>query len=98
VTNWARLDQGAYWTDLSAALEATEVLKGFSPNLSWSHYRSLSRLERPRRAPVLRDRGERCNWSQPVLERQIHSQLFARLLKSRDKAGMLQLARDGQMR
>jgi predicted nuclease of restriction endonuclease-like (RecB) superfamily len=32
----------------------------------------------------------------PHLERQIHTQLFARLLKSRDKAGVMELARRGQ--
>ena len=89
-------DQAGVLADLSAALETTEVLKGFSPNLSWSHYRSLSMLERPAERCFYEIEAERCNWSQPVLERQIHSQLFARLLKSRDKAGMLQLARDGQ--
>ena len=31
-----------------------------------------------------------------MLERQIHTQLFTRLLKSRDKDGVLALARDGQ--
>lgn len=41
--------------------------------------------------------AERCNWSQPELKRQIHSHLFARLLKSRDKVGVLQLSRQGQV-
>jgi len=41
--------------------------------------------------------AERGSWSLPELERQIHSFLFARLLKSREKAGVLQLAREGQV-
>jgi hypothetical protein len=84
-------DQAGVLADLSAALEATEALKGSSPNLRWSHYRSLSMLERPAERCFDEIEAERCNWSQPVLERQIHSPLFAHLLKSRDKAGMLKL-------
>jgi predicted nuclease of restriction endonuclease-like (RecB) superfamily len=92
----SELDQGSVLADLSAALEAAEALKGFSPNLSWSHYRSLSIIEHRAERLFYEIEAERCNWSQPVLERQIHSQLFARLLKSRDKAGMLKLASAGQ--
>lgn len=90
------LDQASVLADISAALEAAEALKGFSPNLSWSHYRSLSMIEHRAERLFYEIEAERCNWSQPVLERQIHSQLFARLLKSRDKAGMLKLASAGQ--
>jgi predicted nuclease of restriction endonuclease-like (RecB) superfamily len=39
----------------------------------------------------------KCGWSIRILERQIHSLLFARLLKSRDKAGVLALAAQGQV-
>lgn len=92
----SELDQASVLADLSAALEAAEALKGFSPNLSWSHYRSLSMIEHHAERLFYEIEAERCNWSQPVLERQIHSQLFARLLKSRDKAGMLKLASAGQ--
>ena len=31
--------------DLSLAVEKSEVLQGFSPLLSWSHYRTLSKVE-----------------------------------------------------
>lgn len=92
----SELDQASVLADLSAALEAAAALKGFSPNLSWSHYRSLSMIEHRAERLFYEIEAERCNWSQPVLERQIHSQLFARLLKSRDKAGMLKLASAGQ--
>lgn len=39
-------------------------------------------------------KGQAGVWS--LLERQIHSLLFARLLRSRDKAGVLALAKQGQ--
>ena len=36
------------------------------------------------------------HWNKDQLERQINSLLFERLLKSRDKEGLLQLTKDGQ--
>ena len=90
------IDQATVLTDLSATLDDAEKLKGFSPNLSWSHYRSLSMVEHRAERLFYEIEAERCNWSQPVLERQIHSHLFVRLLKSRDKAGVLRLASEGQ--
>ncbi|OGB30500.1 MAG: hypothetical protein A3F78_14710 [Burkholderiales bacterium RIFCSPLOWO2_12_FULL_61_40] len=83
--------------DMAVALEAVERVKGFSPNLSWSHYRTLSTVDHRAERLFYEIEAERCNWSQPVLERQIHSHLFARLLKSKDKAGVLQLAMEGQV-
>jgi predicted nuclease of restriction endonuclease-like (RecB) superfamily len=93
----SELDQVGVLADLSASIdEDAEQLKGFSPNLSWSHYRSLSMVEHRAERSFYEIEAERCHWSQPALERQIHSNLFARLLKSRDKAGMLKLASAGQ--
>jgi predicted nuclease of restriction endonuclease-like (RecB) superfamily len=40
--------------------------------------------------------AERENWSTPHLERQIFTALHLRLLKSRNKAGLMELARKGQ--
>ncbi|WP_237700391.1 DUF1016 N-terminal domain-containing protein [Acidithiobacillus ferrivorans] len=90
------IDQAAVLADLSVSLDEAEKLKGFSPNLSWSHYRSLSMVEHRAERLFYEIEAERCNWSQPVLERQIHSHLFARLLKSRDMSGVLKLACEGQ--
>jgi predicted nuclease of restriction endonuclease-like (RecB) superfamily len=41
--------------------------------------------------------ADKAGWSVSVLDRQIHSFLFARLLKSRDKEGVLALAEQGQV-
>lgn len=90
------LDQAIVLADLSAALNTTQCLKGFSPQLSWTHYRTLSAIGHEAERSFYEIEAERCNWSQPVLERQIHSHLFARLLKSKDKAGVLKLASEGQ--
>ena len=64
--------------------------------LSWSHYRTLSKVEHKNERLFYEIEAEKEGWSVPVLERQIHSFLFARLLKSKDKNGVLKLATEGQ--
>ena len=87
--------------DVSAALERAvsqgRGLEGFSNRLSWSHYRTLTKVEHPGARAFYEIEAEREGWSVPHLERQIHTQLFARLLKSRDRAGVMDLASRGQV-
>ncbi|MBU1487046.1 DUF1016 family protein [bacterium] len=82
--------------DLRLAVEKSDFIQGFSPILSWSHYRTLTKVEHKNERLFYEIEAEKEGWSVPVLERQIHSFLFARLLKSRDKDGVLELAREGQ--
>lgn len=82
--------------DLSLAVEKSSHIQGFSPALSWSHYRTLTKVENKNERLFYEIEAEKEGWSVPVLERQIHSFLFARLLKSRDKNGVLKLATEGQ--
>lgn len=82
--------------DLCLAVEKSSLIQGFSPALSWSHYRTLSKVENKNERLFYEIEAEKEGWSVPVLERQIHSFLFARLLKSRDKNGVLKLATEGQ--
>jgi predicted nuclease of restriction endonuclease-like (RecB) superfamily len=82
--------------DLCLAVEKSSHIQGFSPALSWSHYRTLSKVENKNERLFYEIEAEKEGWSVPVLERQIHSFLFARLLKSRDKNGILKLATEGQ--
>jgi predicted nuclease of restriction endonuclease-like (RecB) superfamily len=70
---------------------------GFSPVLSWSHYRTLTKVEHPAARRFYEIEAQLEGWSVPHLERQIHTHLFARLLKSRDKAGVMDLAARGQV-
>jgi hypothetical protein len=72
------------------------MLMGFSNRLSWTHYRTLLAVEDVRARSFYEVEAEREGWPVPHLERQIHTHLFARLLKSRDKDGVLDLARRGQ--
>jgi predicted nuclease of restriction endonuclease-like (RecB) superfamily len=82
--------------DMSLAVEKSESIQGFSPSLSWSHYRTLTKIENINERLFYEIEAEKTGWSVPVLERQINSFLFARLLKSRDKEGVLKLATEGQ--
>jgi predicted nuclease of restriction endonuclease-like (RecB) superfamily len=71
--------------------------QGLSEKLSWSHYRVLTRVEDPRERAFYEIETEREGWSVRHLERQIQTCVFARLLKSQDRAGLLDLASRGQV-
>ena len=76
--------------------QALEI-KGFMPNLGWSHYRTLARIENPQERAFYEIEAEQGGWSVTHLERQIHTCLFSRLLKSQDQTGVLDLANRGQI-
>jgi hypothetical protein len=68
---------------------------GFSPALSWGHYRTLAKVEQADARLFYEIEAERAGWSRADLERQIHTQLFARLRRSRENAGVLDLVTRG---
>ncbi len=70
--------------------------QGFHPDLGWSHYRALMRIESNQARAFYEIEAIRNGWKKRDLERQIHSLLFERLAKSRDKEGLLKLANEGQ--
>lgn len=82
---------------LSLAVKQPDPLRGFASSLSWTHYRTLTKVEHPAARRFYEIEAEKEGWSAPHLERQIHTHLFARLLKSRDKAGVMELASRGQI-
>jgi predicted nuclease of restriction endonuclease-like (RecB) superfamily len=82
---------------MGLAVEKSDAVQGFSPILSWSHYRTLTKVENRSERQFYEIEAEKEGWSVPVLERQIHTLLFARLLKSRDKEGVMALTRQGQV-
>ena len=82
--------------DMDSSVKNGDRIKGFSSRLSWSHYRVLTKIENKSERLFYEIEAEKEGWSVPVLERQIHSFLFARLLKSRNKQGLLSLTRKGQ--
>ena len=72
--------------------------KGETPShlLSWSHYFEILKLEDPLEISFYVHQCEQEHWSVGELKRQKKSLLFQRLALSKDKEGVLQLAREGQ--
>lgn len=67
-----------------------------NPNLSWTHYRILLRVNRAEARSFYEMEAAVNAWSAREMERQINTLLFDRLAKSRDKAGLMRLAVHGQ--
>lgn len=68
-----------------------------SGKLSWSHYCLLLGVSNKRARLFYEKDSISSNWSVRELERQINSSLFERLSLSRDKKGVLQLSKKGQV-
>jgi predicted nuclease of restriction endonuclease-like (RecB) superfamily len=66
------------------------------PNLSWTHYRTLLRVDKAEARAFYEIEAIDNNWSARELERQIDSLLYERLALSKDKKGLMRLARKGQ--
>jgi predicted nuclease of restriction endonuclease-like (RecB) superfamily len=62
------------------------------PNLSWTHYRTLLRLDKPEARAFYEIEAIKNNWAAREMERQINSLLYERLALSRDKKGLMRLA------
>ena len=69
----------------------TELQTFFSPQLSWSHYRALMRVENAAARDFYEREAIACGWSKTQLERQIHSFYYTRI-SSRFPATTLPLA------
>ena len=78
---------------LCGELEAPE--QGFSLDLSWSHYRLLMRFANVHARAFYEVEAINARWTVAELESQINSLLFERLLKSRNKKGVMALAQEG---
>ncbi len=65
-------------------------------SLSWTHYRTLLKVETSEARSFYEIESIKNNWPARELERQINSLLFERLAKSKDKKGVLKLATRGQ--
>lgn len=68
-----------------------------SHQLTWSHIVELLKLDDPLERGFYEQQAVRERWSVRELQRQKESQLFLRLAASKDKAGILQLAQQGQI-
>ncbi|MCK9246575.1 MAG: PDDEXK nuclease domain-containing protein [Anaerolineaceae bacterium] len=66
--------------------QAFPIRETVSPELSWSHYNQLARLENPAARQWYQQEAILQHWSVRALERQIGTLYYERLLSSRDKA------------
>jgi len=65
--------------------------------LSWTHFCELVKIDDPLERSFYEKQTIRENWSTTDLKRQKNSSLFLRLAASKDKEGILQLAKNGQI-
>lgn len=74
----------------------TQTLISFF-KLTWSHYSFLMRIDDENERSFYEIETEKNNWSVRELKRQYDSALYSRLALSRDKEGILKLAKEGQI-
>lgn len=82
-------------TIVHAARGKSWVPGKLNPNLSWTHYRTLLRVDKPEARAFYEIEALKNNWGARELERQICSLLYERLALSRDKKGLMRLATKG---
>jgi len=67
------------------------------PNLSWTHYRTLLRVDKTAARAFYEIEAIKHAWSARELERQFTSLLYERLALSKDKKGLMKLATKGHV-
>ncbi|KGO86735.1 50S ribosomal protein L31 [Flavobacterium rivuli WB 3.3-2 = DSM 21788] len=73
------------------------IVNTLRSQLSWSHYRTLLRIENNNKREYYIAETVKNNWSVRQMERQINSQLYERLLMSNDKESVLAVARNEKL-
>lgn len=68
--------------------------QSFSPQLSWSHYRALMRVEDLGAREFYEREAAECGWSKVQLERQIQTAYYQRILANRGPEGLVAVGRD----
>ncbi len=69
--------------------ERRGLQQGFSPQLSWSHYRALMRVSRPAAREFYEREAIECGWSKTQLERQIQTSYYERIIAHHGEQGLL---------
>ncbi|MFK7049981.1 MULTISPECIES: YhcG family protein [Flavobacterium] len=70
------------------------IVNSLRTQLSWTHYRTLIRIDNEDKREYYIAETAKNNWSVRQMERQINSQLYERLLLSNDKESVLAVARN----
>ncbi len=81
--------------EIRNAVRSESRAEPLPPGLSWSHWRVLMRVATEEARSFYEVECAKSGWSVRELQRQIGSLLFERLARSRDKEGVLALAREG---
>jgi predicted nuclease of restriction endonuclease-like (RecB) superfamily len=71
-----------------------ESAQGFSPHLSWSHYRILMRVKDGKAQLFYEQEAIECGWSKTQLERQIQSSCYQRIIANRGEEGLISSKRE----
>jgi predicted nuclease of restriction endonuclease-like (RecB) superfamily len=66
-----------------------KILYAARRELTWTHYRLIMRVENPKAREYYLNESAEQNWSTRVLDRNIHTLYYERLLSSRDKKSAL---------
>ena len=104
-SNWVksvyRIGEEAENTTSGATRVVSETGEGIKPiprfTLSWSHYLVLMRIENPAERRFYEIEATENGWDLDELKRQFKSSLYERLALSRDKKGVLELSKRGQV-
>lgn len=72
----------------------SELRNGFSPNLTWSHYRALMRVNDEKARNFYEQEAIDCGWSKTQLERQIQTAYYERIIANRGEAGLTEPVRE----
>jgi len=67
----------------------SKLNSGFSPQLSWSHYRALMRVKKEVVRDFYEQEAAECGWSKVQLERQIQTSYYERILSHHGEQGLL---------
>jgi predicted nuclease of restriction endonuclease-like (RecB) superfamily len=70
-------------------LSPAAAFQGFSPQLSWSHYRALMRVADDGARSFYEREAAECGWSKLQLERQIQSSYYQRIIANRGEPGLI---------
>lgn len=78
---------------MRAFFQAFPIWNAVRSELSWTHYRLLTRLDKPEARQWYMHEAAEQNWSSRALERQMGTLFYERLLLSQDKAAVADEAR-----
>ncbi|MBV5327152.1 MAG: DUF1016 family protein, partial [Chlorobium sp.] len=68
--------------------------RGFSPLLSWSHYRAIMRIQDHDARAFYEQEAIDCGWSKDQLERQIQSSYYQRIIANHGQNGLISASRE----